>query len=402
MAANPDSSIIEGRALLDAVDVAVIATDADLVVTYGNAAATRLLGFAFDHAVGHGLAEVLITADPEVAAMALAVVVQGETWSGPLPIPPRDGTELVVRSTWSPVRDEAGTIVGTIATISRVEAVGPDDGTSSPLAPLRALPAPDEGSSPVTVLVATDSLLVGEGLAAVLGAIPGLAVLGLARDHVELTRLCGDLLPQALVISLRSASDASDAMVAAARQLRGRFAELGLVLISDCGNGLALELLRDGAARIAYLLDDQLPTMRTVIDALAEVTAGQSVLDPSIVDYLLDHRRGSGVDDLTNRETDVLELMAEGCSNRAIADRLSMSVKSIEKCITSIFLNLDVTDLSSVDRRVTATLSYQRAQTTGLEAELRRVRRMSPTELVPIRFRRDDVTRSSGTDRLGA
>ena len=243
------------------------------------------------------------------------------------------------------------------------------------------------------MLLATDSLLIGDGLASLLVDVPGIEVAGRVRDHFELIRLATELRPQAVIISIRSSSTASTATVVAARHLRNEFPELGLVLISDCGNGFALELLRDGASRIAYLLDDQLPSMEAVVDAVREVTAGQSVLDPSIVDFLVDNRRNAGIDDLTNRETDVLELMSEGLSNRAIADRLHISVKSIEKCVTAIFRNLDVADLSSVDRRVTATLSYQRARTTGLEAELRRIRKSVPPIPPPWWWRPGRATR---------
>jgi DNA-binding NarL/FixJ family response regulator len=204
-----------------------------------------------------------------------------------------------------------------------------------------------------------------------------------------------------LIVNVRSPSAAAEQMVIGVRQLRNDFPHLGSVLISDCGNGFALELLRDGAARIAYLLGDQLPTIETVVDAVREVTAGQSVLDPGIVDFLVNHQNDVGVDDLTNRETEVLELIAQGFSNRAIADRLNISVKSIEKSVTSIFRNLDVVDLSRVDRRVVATLSYQRARTTGLEKELRRIRkRRSPAGAVPIVVtpRRDDPLKTISGD----
>jgi DNA-binding NarL/FixJ family response regulator len=129
------------------------------------------------------------------------------------------------------------------------------------------------------------------------------------------------------------------------------------------------------------------------------------VLDPSIVDFLVNNRKSAGVDDLTHRETDVLELMSEGLSNRAIADRLHISVKSIEKCVTAIFRNLDVADLSGVDRRVTATLSYQRARTTGLEAELRRIRKSSATDPSPMVVaprKGDALARLSSRGPLGA
>ena len=106
--------------------------------------------------------------------------------------------------------------------------------------------------------------------------------------------------------------------------------------------------------------------MDTILRAVRDVVAGQSTLDPSIVDFLVKHHRAS-IDDLSRREADVLELMADGLSNRAIADRLNISVKSVEKCITAIFRNLDLKDQSQVDRRVAAALSFQRYKNDGLE-----------------------------------
>ena len=206
---------------------------------------------------------------------------------------------------------------------------------------------------PMSVVLAADSLLLGQGLAALLAWIPGITVVGLAEEIIaSWFDSAPALAPDAVVVSIRSSSTASEEMVGAARQLRIDFPDLGVVLVSDCGIGSALDLLRDGASRIAYLLGDELPTIDTVIDALYEVMAGQSVLDPSIVDCLVSRHRDVGLNELSNREADVLELMAEGCSNRAIAERLNISVKSIEKCVTAIFRNLDVADLSRVDRRV--------------------------------------------------
>jgi hypothetical protein len=97
--------------------------------------------------------------------------------------------------------------------------------------------------------------------------------------------------------------------------------------------------------------------------------------------------------------------MSEGLSNRAIADRLHVSIKSIEKCVTVIFRNLDVADLSGIDRRVTATLSYQRARSTGLEAELRRIRKSNAADPVPMVVaprKGDDLARLSNRSTLGA
>jgi PAS domain S-box-containing protein len=414
--------VADGMALLDAVDLAVVATDNDMVVTYWNTAATALFGWSADHAIHRGLPELLGTADSEVTAEALAMVTRGESWSGHLSVRRSNDASLVVRSTCNPLLDGTGAIVGNIALLSEVAggdrppasqpalvalADSPVEGTPPPTAGIHlhhtaALGADDDS---ISVLLATDSLLIGDGLASLLTDIAGVEVVGRVRDHFELVRLTTELHPQAVIISIRSTSPASTATVGAARHLRSEFPELGLVLISDCGNGFALELLRDGASRIAYLLDEQLPTMDAVVDAVHEVTAGQSVLDPSIVDFLVNNRKNAGVDDLTQRETDVLELMSEGLSNRAIADHLHISVKSIEKCVTAIFRNLDVADLSGVDRRVTATLSYQRARTTGLEAELRRIRKTSaadPSPMVVAPRKGDALGRLSSRTGLGA
>jgi DNA-binding NarL/FixJ family response regulator len=402
--------IAGGLALLETVDLAVVATDTDMVVTYWNAAATDLFGWSADHAIHRGLLELLGTADFEVTTTALAAVAQGESWSGHLPVRGSNHASLVVRSTCNPLLDGTGTIVGSIVLLSEVAKVNLEVGSQPVLAimtdsPVHPAIAEETPSSPTSVLLATDSLLIGDGLASLLTEVTGIEVVGRVRDHFELTKVATTLRPHAIIICIRSSSPASTATIAAARNLRSEFPELGVVLISDCGNGFALELLRDGASRIAYLLDDQLPSMESVVDAVREVTAGQSVLDPSIVDFLVNNHRSAGVDDLTQRETDVLELMSEGLSNRAIADRLHVSVKSIEKCVTVIFRNLDVADLSGIDRRVTATLSYQRARTTGLEAELRRIRKSSAADPVPMVVaprKGDDLARLSDRSTFGA
>jgi PAS domain S-box-containing protein len=415
--------VADGLALLEAVDLAVVATDTDMVVTYWNVAAANLFGWTADYAIDRGLRELLGTADAEVTTTALAVVARGESWSGCLPVRRSNGASLVVLSTCNPLLDGRGRIVGSIALLSEV-VHGHGEARAQPL--LLAMPGGPAESAPlaagadghlrsdgpgdadedrISVLLATDSLLIGDGLASLLADVNGIEVVGRVRDHFELIRLANELRPQAVIISIRSSSAAAIATVVAARHLRSEFPELGLVLISDCGNGFALELLRDGASRIAYLLDDRLPSMESVVDTVREVTAGQSVLDPSIVDLLVDNRKNAGIDDLTHRETDVLELMSEGLSNRAIADRLHISVKSIEKCVTAIFRNLDVADLSGVDRRVTATLSYQRARTTGLEAELRRIRKISASDPAPMMVaarKGDAFTRISDRTIVGA
>lgn len=220
---------------------------------------------------------------------------------------------------------------------------------------------PDPG--PITVVLATDSYLIGEGLAALLAENDDVKIIGRARHHSELPQLVDELDPEAVIISIRTPVITTMATIEVARRLRVDHPEMGVVVISDRGNGFALELLRGGASRVAYLLDERLPDIDTVLGALREVRAGQTVLDPSIVDSLVTRRDGVAIDDLNMREIDVLELIAHGLSNKSIATTLNLTVKAVEKYVTAIFRKLDLVDQSLVDRRVTAALTYLHTQT---------------------------------------
>ncbi len=112
---------------------------------------------------------------------------------------------------------------------------------------------------------------------------------------------------------------------------------------------------------MAYLLDYELTSVDAVLVALHAVQLGESMLDPSIVDSLIDRAEGAAIDELTCREAEVLEQLSHGLSNRAIASELPLSVKAIEKGITAIFHKLGPFDHELVDRRVSACLSYLRA-----------------------------------------
>jgi DNA-binding NarL/FixJ family response regulator len=221
------------------------------------------------------------------------------------------------------------------------------------------MPASD---TPVTVVLATDSFLIGDGLAALLADSPDVKIVGRVRHHDGLPTMVEELTPDAVIISIRTPVVTTMATIEAARQLRTNHPDLGIVVISDRGNGFALELLSGGASHIAYLLDDRIPGIDTVLGALRDIRAGQTVLDPSIVDSLVARRNGIAIDDLTLREIDVLEQIAHGLSNRGIAARLFISVKAVEKYVTVIFRKLELTDQVLVDRRVTAALTFLQAQ----------------------------------------
>jgi len=215
--------------------------------------------------------------------------------------------------------------------------------------------------TPVTVVHVNDSLLVGEGMASLLRDESGISVVGQVDSIEEMIHAVDKTHPAVVVLSVAAASDTLST-VSAARRMREGHPNLGLVVIADAGEGLAVTLLRDGASRIGFLLRDHLHDMSAVVSAIREVAAGQTVLDPMVVNDLVRRHASPGVDDLTPRETEVLEQISLGRSNRAIAEELSLSMKSVEKHITAIFRKLDLVGQPAIDRRVMAALVYLRAQ----------------------------------------
>ncbi len=218
--------------------------------------------------------------------------------------------------------------------------------------------------APVKVVLATDSFLIGDGLVSLFADAASVEVVGRARDHDDMLRQVNEHAPEAVIISIRTAVITTMATIAIARRLRVDYPEMGIVVISDRVDGFALELLQSGASRTAYLIDERLPNVDTILDSLRQVRAGQSVLDPGIVDSLVLRRNNIAIDDLTIREVEVLEQMAHGLSNTAIANALCVSVKAIEKGVTTIYRKLNLTDQNLVDRRVAAAVIFLRAQTT--------------------------------------
>ncbi len=215
---------------------------------------------------------------------------------------------------------------------------------------------------PMRVLLASDSFLIGDGLAALMAGVPDIEVIGRARDHIQLIELAAELEPDAVIISIRTPVISTMATIDIARRLRSEHGDMGIVVISERASGFALELLRGGASRIAFLLDEQLPDTSAVLGALRALREGQSVLDPTVVDALVQHGSSNALNGLTPREVDVLEQIAHGLSNRAVASELNVSMKAVEKYVTIIFRKLGLSDHSLVDRRVIAALTFLRAQ----------------------------------------
>jgi len=143
--------------------------------------------------------------------------------------------------------------------------------------------------------------------------------------------------------------------------LRAEHPSIAVVVIAEEGDGYALELLRSGAARVGYLLDDRVGDLEALLSAIHGAHAGDTILDPSIVNALVRRRQPSALDVLSMRELDVLAEMGKGHANNEIARRLATSTKTVERHVTSIFRKLHAPDAKRFDRRVTAVLIYLQA-----------------------------------------
>jgi DNA-binding NarL/FixJ family response regulator len=212
------------------------------------------------------------------------------------------------------------------------------------------------------VIVAEDSVLLREGIARLLGE-HGFEVVGQAGDAEDLVRKVGAHKPEVAVVDIRMPPTNTDDGLRAALEIRERFPQTGvLVLSAYVEEAYALELVSDSAAGLGYLLKDRVADVDAFVDAVRRVGQGGSALDPEVVSRLLGRkRRNDPLAELTPRERDVLELMAEGRSNGAIAASLVVTERAVEKHVTSIFGKLGLTPAAEDHRRVLAVLTYVRS-----------------------------------------
>jgi DNA-binding NarL/FixJ family response regulator len=154
----------------------------------------------------------------------------------------------------------------------------------------------------------------------------------------------------------------TDEGLRAAREIRERFPETGVLVLSQyVESAYAVDLLADSAEGIGYLLKDRVSDIEQFASSVRQVAEGGSVLDPAVVGELVGrHRRDDPLEQLSPREREVLELMAEGRSNQAIADRLFVTPRAVEKHVTSIFSKLDLPTSTDDHRRVLAVLTFLR------------------------------------------
>jgi DNA-binding NarL/FixJ family response regulator len=214
------------------------------------------------------------------------------------------------------------------------------------------------------VVIAEDHYLVREGVRQMLESSGEVQVPAAVGDAAELLDAVRRLGPDAVITDIRMPPGHGMEGIEAARQIRAEHPEVGVVVLSQhAGESYAFELLADGAEGRAYLLKERVGDLDQLLHALHEVVAGRSVIDPLVVEALVNRRarrEDSGLAELTPRELDVLRAMAEGQSNTGIARRLTLSESAVEKHITSIFGKLGLGSGTHVHRRVAAVLAYLR------------------------------------------
>jgi DNA-binding NarL/FixJ family response regulator len=212
----------------------------------------------------------------------------------------------------------------------------------------------------VRVVVADDNLLVRAGIASLLRSA-GLDVAGESASVEELLRDVDAHRPDVAIVDVRMPPAYSDEGLQAAHEIRARHPDTGIVILSQhVDAGTAMRALAESPERLGYLLKDRVSDVEEFVATLRRVAAGGSALDAEVVSRLLAACSDDGgpLEALAPRERDVLQLMAEGLSNQAIAERLGIARGSTEKYVSSIFSKLDLPDTGGEYRRVLAVLRY--------------------------------------------
>ena len=211
------------------------------------------------------------------------------------------------------------------------------------------------------VAIAEDSVLLREGLARLLNEA-GFDVLARCGDAEELRQSLRTQVPDLIIVDIRLPPTHTDEGLRAAVEIRADHPGVGVLVLSQYVElGLAMKLLADSAEGVGYLLKDRISDIPDFLSAVRRVAAGGSAIDPTIVSTLLSRRRSDDpLSPLTRREREVLELMAAGTSNQGIAERLLITVGSVEKYVSSIFDKLGLPATGSESRRVLAVLLFLR------------------------------------------
>jgi DNA-binding NarL/FixJ family response regulator len=213
----------------------------------------------------------------------------------------------------------------------------------------------------VRVALADDAAVLREGLARVL-ADTGIEVAAQVGNADELLAVVDKLHPDVAVVDIRMPPTWSTEGLAAAEEIRTRFADVGVLLLSQYVEPeYALRLLESGSGRIGYLLKERVLDVEQLVNALERVACGETVIDPALASQLLERaREASPLDQLTTREREVLALMAEGLTDRGIAERLYLTPNTVETHVRHILAKLGLPASPTDNRRVHAVLAYLR------------------------------------------
>jgi len=212
------------------------------------------------------------------------------------------------------------------------------------------------------VVVAEDSVLLREGIVRVLENA-GFDVVGQVGDADELLRAVRAERPHVAVVDIRMPPTHTDDGLRAAREIRDELPSTGVLVLSQYAEeGYALDLVAEGPEGVGYLLKDRIAEMDRFVESVRRVAEGGSALDPEVVTLLVGRNRGDDpLDELSAREREVLELMAEGRSNSSVAEQLEITERAVEKHVTSIFAKLKLPATAANHRRVLAVLTFLRA-----------------------------------------
>ena len=212
------------------------------------------------------------------------------------------------------------------------------------------------------VVIADDAMLIREGLARLL-AEAGFEVVDTAKDADELLRRVASAQPDVAIVDIKMPPTHTDEGLVAADAIRASHPAVGVLVLSQyLESRYAVRLLEQHPERVGYLLKERVSDIAVLADALRRIAEGECVVDPTIIARLFGRRRDGPLTQLTEREREVLALMAEGHSNTGICGKLFLSPKTVEAHIRHIFLKLALREAPDYHRRVLAVLTFLREE----------------------------------------